>query len=197
MATHRFTLIVEGPDLHAEPLIDQLYEAGCDDALAGRSHGVQCLDFDREAASIEEAVCSAIADLARLDGVEVVRIAGCRPRLDGQHRRPPRRAPARVSGCSSRGAVAPARFRRPSPTRAAATGCGAGRRSIGGSRRPSPATSPTARSRSSPPSTPPSSTVASIAACRRSGAVRCGSCWGRRGCRRPATSTTSSPPGPA
>ena len=39
MATHRFTLIVEGPDLQAEPLIDELYEAGCDDALAGRSHG--------------------------------------------------------------------------------------------------------------------------------------------------------------
>ena len=76
MATHRFTLIVEGPDLQADPLIDQLYEAGCDDALAGRSHGVQCLDFDREAASIEEAVCSAIADVASLDGVEVVRIAG-------------------------------------------------------------------------------------------------------------------------
>ena len=75
MATHSFSLIVEGPDLQTEPLIDQLYEAGCDDALAGRSHGVQCLDFDREAASIEEAIFSAIADLARLDGVEVVRIA--------------------------------------------------------------------------------------------------------------------------
>ena len=75
MATHRFTLIVEGPDLQAEPLIDELYEAGCDDALAGRSHGAQCLDFDREAPSIDEAILSAIADLARLDGVEVVRIA--------------------------------------------------------------------------------------------------------------------------
>ena len=41
----------------------------------------------------------------------------------------------------ARGAVAPARSRRPSPIRAAATGCGAGRRSIGGSRRPSRATS--------------------------------------------------------
>ena len=75
MATHRFTLIVEGPDLQAEPLIDELYEAGCDDALASRSHGAQCLDFDREAPSIDEAILSAIADLARLDGVEVVRIA--------------------------------------------------------------------------------------------------------------------------
>ena len=75
MATHRFTLIVEGPDLQAEPLIDELYEAGCDDALAGRSHGAQCLDFDREAPSIDEAILSAIADLARLDDVEVVRIA--------------------------------------------------------------------------------------------------------------------------
>lgn len=76
MATHRFTLIVEGPDLQAEPFIDQLYDAGCDDALVGRSHGVQSVDFNREAASLEEAICSAIADIARLDGVEVVRIAG-------------------------------------------------------------------------------------------------------------------------
>ena len=41
----------------------------------GRSHGAQCLDFDREAPSIDEAILSAIADLARLDDVEVVRIA--------------------------------------------------------------------------------------------------------------------------
>ena len=37
---------------------------------------MQCLDFDRDAATLEDAVCSAIADVARLDGVEVVRIAG-------------------------------------------------------------------------------------------------------------------------
>ena len=189
MATHRFTLIVEGPDLQAEPLVDHLYEAGCDDALAGRSHGAQCLDFDREAPSIEEAILSSIhrcCEPRRRRGGAHRR---CRPRLDGRTSPPARDAPARASGSSSRGAVAPAHSRRPSPIRAAATGCGAGRRSIGGSKRRSPATSRTARRRSSRPSTPPSSSAASVAACRRSGVGRCRSWWGRRGvgtCYRPS-----------
>ena len=71
MDTYRFTLIVEGPDLQDEGLIDELHEAGCDDALIGFSHGVQCLDFDREAANIEDAVLSAIADIESLDQIRV------------------------------------------------------------------------------------------------------------------------------
>ena len=72
MVTHRFTLIVDGPDSQAEPFIDQFYDA----PLVGLSHGGQSVDFWREAASLEEAICSAIADIGRLDGVEVVRVAG-------------------------------------------------------------------------------------------------------------------------
>ena len=75
MSSHHFTLIVEGPDLDDDAVLDALYEHGCADALVGRSHGVQYLDFDREAPSLDAAVLSAVADVERLDGVEVVRIA--------------------------------------------------------------------------------------------------------------------------
>jgi hypothetical protein len=50
-------------------------EAGCDDALIGRSDGVQYPDFERDAATIEDAVFPAAADAERVDGVEVLRIA--------------------------------------------------------------------------------------------------------------------------
>ncbi len=40
MALHHFTLIVDGPDVQDEALIDALFEAGCDDALVGRAEGI-------------------------------------------------------------------------------------------------------------------------------------------------------------
>ena len=76
MPSYEFTLIVEGPDLQANDHLDALYESGCDDALVGRSHGVQYLDFDRDAPSLDDAVLSAIANTESIEGVEVVRIAG-------------------------------------------------------------------------------------------------------------------------
>ena len=75
MPNYEFTLIVEGPDLQEDERIDLLYESGCDDALVGRSHGVQYLDFDREAPTHKDAILSAIANVESVDGVEVVRIA--------------------------------------------------------------------------------------------------------------------------
>ena len=76
MPSYEFTLIVEGPDLQTSARIDALYEAGCDDALVGQSHGVQYLDFDRDAPSLDDAVLSAISNVESIEGVEVVRIAG-------------------------------------------------------------------------------------------------------------------------
>jgi len=75
MSTFHFTLIVEGPDLQDESCIDALFEAGCDDAAIGRSDGVQFVDFDREAATLDSAILSAVDDVETLQGVEVVRIA--------------------------------------------------------------------------------------------------------------------------
>ena len=76
MTFHHFTLIVDGPDLQDDTLIDAAFEAGCDDAAIGRIDGIQYVDFDREAASLDQAIISAVADLERISGVDVVRIAG-------------------------------------------------------------------------------------------------------------------------
>lgn len=74
MPTHRFTLVVEGADLQAEPLIDAVFEAGCGDATVGRSEGIQYVDFSRDAPSLDEAIQSAIRDLRRVEGVRIARV---------------------------------------------------------------------------------------------------------------------------
>ena len=75
MPNYQFTLIIEGPDLQADAIIDALFEAGCDNALVGRTDGVQYLDFDRNAPSLEDAILSAVVDVERIDAAEVVRLA--------------------------------------------------------------------------------------------------------------------------
>jgi len=75
MASHDFTLIVEGRDIHDDDVFDALYEAGCDDALFRSKDGTQYMDFTRDAESLYEAISSAIADAESVDGVRVVRIA--------------------------------------------------------------------------------------------------------------------------
>lgn len=75
MSTFTFTVVAEGLDLQSNEIVDALFEAGCDDALVGCSDGIQYLDFDREAASLEEAVLSAVADIESVDGLKVVRLA--------------------------------------------------------------------------------------------------------------------------
>ena len=76
MSSYQFTLIVEGPDLQSDRAIDALFDAGCDDALVGRTDRIQYLDFDRDGPNPETAILSAIADVERLPGVEVIRLAG-------------------------------------------------------------------------------------------------------------------------
>lgn len=75
MPTHQFTVVVDGVDLQSEPAANALFAAGCDDATAGRVNGVQYVEFDREAVSFDAAIQSAVSDLQRLDGLEVVRIS--------------------------------------------------------------------------------------------------------------------------
>ena len=69
MPKHQFTLIVAGVDLQHESVIDRLFESGCDDALVGSRDGVQFIDFDRDAATLDEAVLSAVADVEKAAGV--------------------------------------------------------------------------------------------------------------------------------
>ena len=79
MPIHHFTLIVDGVDLQHESVIDSLFDAGCDDALVGSTDGVQFIGFDREAASLDDAVLSAVADVEQVPGVQVVRWAATSP----------------------------------------------------------------------------------------------------------------------
>lgn len=74
MATHQFTIVVDGVDLQSDAGANSLFVAGCDDATAGQINGVQYVDFDRDAVSLNEAIQSALADLGRVAGVEVVRV---------------------------------------------------------------------------------------------------------------------------
>ena len=81
MSIDHLTLIVDGPDLQDGAIIDRLFEAGCDGAATGRTDGIQYVDFDREAASLDEAVLSAVRDVEQVDGVSVVRLAGAGVRI--------------------------------------------------------------------------------------------------------------------
>ena len=76
MPNHHFRLVVEGADLQDEAVVDRLFEAGCDDALVGGTGGVQFIDFDRDAASFDAAVSSAVENVERVRGVRVVRLEG-------------------------------------------------------------------------------------------------------------------------
>ena len=66
MSIHHFTLIVDGPDLQNDAVIDGLFEAGCADATVGRTGGIQYLDLDREAPTRAEAIRSAMTDVSGL-----------------------------------------------------------------------------------------------------------------------------------
>ena len=75
MAIHHFTLIVDGPNVQEDALIEALFESGCDDALVGRSEGIQYIEFDREAPDLDVALLSAVADVEKVPGVKVARVA--------------------------------------------------------------------------------------------------------------------------
>lgn len=72
--THEFTLILSGVQELSEELETAVYEAGCDDAILGIRNGVVFLEFDRQAATLPEAVLSGIQDVETIEGVDVTRI---------------------------------------------------------------------------------------------------------------------------
>ena len=86
MSLHRFTLILDRPNVQQQALVDALFEAGCDDGLVGRSEGIQYIEFDREAPGLDDAVLSAVADVEKVPGVTVARIADAGPPLPHRHR---------------------------------------------------------------------------------------------------------------
>ena len=72
MTEQHFTVILKGKDTLSEEVVEQLY-ARCDDASAGSRNGIGHVHFDRPAASLNEAIASAVADL-RASGLEVERV---------------------------------------------------------------------------------------------------------------------------
>ncbi|SFV04616.1 hypothetical protein SAMN02799631_04137 [Methylobacterium sp. 174MFSha1.1] len=74
MKIYEFSIIASGPDPHADDFETRFYDSGCDDALVAFQKGHIILDFAREAASIEEALSTAVEAVqragARVDRVE-------------------------------------------------------------------------------------------------------------------------------
>jgi hypothetical protein len=73
MNKYDFSLVVSDRIELTESVADDLYAAGCDDATPGMCEGILTLDFHREAASLEEAIRTAIANV-RSAGLEVDRV---------------------------------------------------------------------------------------------------------------------------
>jgi hypothetical protein len=71
MPDHSFTLLISG---NVDAHIDELFEAGCDDATFGSVDGVQYADFDREAPTLSEAIASAIRCVESVDDLRVIRV---------------------------------------------------------------------------------------------------------------------------
>jgi hypothetical protein len=71
MPEYNFTLIVEGD---VENHLDELFEAGCDDATFGTVDGVHYVEFDREAERLPDAVTSAISNIESVPGLRVARV---------------------------------------------------------------------------------------------------------------------------
>lgn len=69
MPEYAFTLIVD-----AEPDLDAMYEAGCDDATFGEVDGVHYAEFSRQESSLALAVLSAIHDIESVGGLSVRRV---------------------------------------------------------------------------------------------------------------------------
>jgi hypothetical protein len=73
-----FALIVAGVPEITDAVADALYNAGCDDATLSIQHGLLYVEFSRLAASIHDAVISAIRDVLRAGiGASVLRVDEC------------------------------------------------------------------------------------------------------------------------
>ncbi len=63
MKTFEFSIIASGLDPEAEDFADRFFQAGCDDATISFQKGHIILDFAREAASISNAISSAVKNV--------------------------------------------------------------------------------------------------------------------------------------
>jgi len=73
MRLYEFALILSPAAELTEGLAEALFEAGCDDGSPGSCQGVVSIDFHREAACLEDAIRSAVADVQKA-GCTVARV---------------------------------------------------------------------------------------------------------------------------
>ena len=73
MKEHEFTVILSDISEITDEAANALYAAGCDDGSPGSCDGVVCVDFHRDAGTLEEAIQSAFADIRRA-GFQVDRV---------------------------------------------------------------------------------------------------------------------------
>lgn len=71
MKTYDFVLILSPETEMNEALGNALYEAGCDDCTPGCLSGVPMVLFHRQAASLEDAIRSAVADVQKTGSTAV------------------------------------------------------------------------------------------------------------------------------
>jgi hypothetical protein len=73
-----FTLLLKGVDALTEDVENAFYEAGCSDATIAVRCGRPVITFSRAAASMKDAVLSAIRDVRKADvGADVFRVDNC------------------------------------------------------------------------------------------------------------------------
>ncbi len=73
MKEHEFTIVLAGIAEITDEAANALYEVGCDDGSPSSCDGVVSVDFHRDAASLEGAIQSAIADI-RKAGFDIERV---------------------------------------------------------------------------------------------------------------------------
>jgi len=64
MTTYDFTVVLKDSPELTDELADKLFAAGCDDGTPGMCSGSTVIDFHRAAASLEDAIRTAIADVS-------------------------------------------------------------------------------------------------------------------------------------
>ena len=73
MKTYEFDLLLNDVRELTDDQADALFAAGCDDGIPVSSNGAAWIHFDREAASLEEALRSAVAQV-QVAGLTVSKI---------------------------------------------------------------------------------------------------------------------------
>jgi len=63
MKIYQFDVVLKNESEVTDDQADRLFAAGCDDGTPTSSNGLAWVHFDREAASLEEAISSAVAQV--------------------------------------------------------------------------------------------------------------------------------------